>query len=255
MNFLMKIWHSSLGKKYIMGISGFVLVSFVVAHMLGNLQVFLGPYWINTYGEFLHSNHEILWPARIVLLTMIGLHIWSAFKLRAENQAARPVGYAGDPAPLSASYASRTAMMSGLIIAAFVIFHLLHYTRKVRAVNLTGVDFNTLRDSAGRPDIYLMLLLGFSKWPIAVFYIIAVGLLCLHLSHGMRAMFQSVGWKWTFGGVSHLPDQIARWFAVVIFILYTSVPVSVMCGFGKAYREAAVQQLSAGAGAEKEVAR
>ena len=78
MNFLMKIWHSSLGKKYIMGISGFVLVSFIVAHMLGNLQVFLGPSWINTYGQLLHDNHEILWPARIVLLTMIGLHIRSS---------------------------------------------------------------------------------------------------------------------------------------------------------------------------------
>ena len=159
----MKIWHSSLGKKYIMGISGFVLVSFIVAHMLGNLQVFLGPSWINTYGQLLHDNHEILWPARIVLLTMIGLHIWSAVKLRAENRAARPVGYADAPAPLASSYASRTAMMSGLIIAAFVIFHLLHYTLRVRAVNLTGIDFSTLRDSAGRPDIYLMLLLGFSQ--------------------------------------------------------------------------------------------
>jgi succinate dehydrogenase / fumarate reductase cytochrome b subunit len=146
-------------------------------------------------------------------------------------------------------------MMSGLIIAAFVIFHLLHYTLRVRAVNLTGMDFSTLRDSAGRPDVYLMLLLGFSQWPVAVFYIIAVGLLCLHLSHGMRAMFQSVGWKWTFGGVSHLPDRIARWFAVVIFILYTSVPVAVMCGFGKAYRETAVQQLTAGAVPGKEAAR
>ena len=100
MNFFVKIWHSSLGKKYIMGISGFVLVSFIVAHMLGNLQVFLGPSWINTYGQLLHDNHEILWPVRIVLLTMIGLHIWSAVNLRAENRAARPVGYAGAPAPL-----------------------------------------------------------------------------------------------------------------------------------------------------------
>jgi len=257
MNFLMKIWCSSLGKKYIMSISGFALVAFVVAHLLGNLQVFLGPSWINTYGQLLHANHEILWPVRIILLALVGLHIWSAFKLRAENRAARPVGYAGDPAPLAASYASRTIMMSGLIIAAFVIFHLLHYTLDVRAVNLTGVDFSALRDSAGRPDIYLMLLLGFSQWPVAVFYIIAVGLLGLHLSHGMRAMFQSVGWKWTFGGVSKLPDRIARWTALIIFILYASIPIAVMCGFGKAYKEQALQQLqlTAGAVAGKEVAR
>jgi succinate dehydrogenase / fumarate reductase cytochrome b subunit len=255
MNFLVKIWHSSLGKKYIMGISGFMLVFFIFTHMLGNLQIFAGPYWLNTYGQFLHERHEILWPARIVLLTMVGLHIWSAFKLRAENRAARPVGYAGDAAPLAASYASRTVMMSGLVIAAFVIFHLLHYALAVRAVNLTGIDFSTLHDSAGRPDLYLMMLLGFSKWPVAVFYIIAVGLLSLHLSHGMRAMFQSVGWKWTFGGVSKLPDRIARWTALVIFILYASIPTAVMCGYGKAYKEKALQQLTAGAVAGTEVAR
>jgi succinate dehydrogenase / fumarate reductase cytochrome b subunit len=255
MNFLMKIWCSSLGKKYIMGISGFMLVFFIVTHLMGNLQIFVGPYWINTYGLFLHERHEILWPARIVLLTMVVLHIWSAFKLRAENQAARPVGYAGNPAPFAASYASRTIMMSGIIIAAFVIFHLLHYALGVRAVNLTGINFNTLQDSQGRPDLYLMLLLGFSRWPISVFYIIAMGLLCLHLSHGMRAMFQSVGWKWTFGGVSQLPDKIARWFALILFILYVSIPIAVMCGYGKAYKEQALQRLTANAVSGKESAR
>jgi len=255
MNSLMKIWHSSLGKKYIMGISGFVLVFFVVTHLMGNLQIFIGPYWINTYGLFLHERHEILWPVRIVLLTMVVLHIWSAFKLRAENQSARPVGYAGNPAPLAASYAARTIMMSGIIIATFVIFHLLHYALGVRAVNLTGIDFSGLRDSEGRPDLYLMLLLGFSRWPISVFYIIAMGMLCEHLSHGMRAMFQSVGWKWTFGGVSHLPDKIARWFALLIFILYASIPTAVMCGYGKAYKEQALQHLAANAVPGKEAAR
>jgi succinate dehydrogenase / fumarate reductase cytochrome b subunit len=222
---------------------------------MGNLQIFVGPYWLNTYGLFLHERHEILWPARIVLLTMVVLHIWSAVKLRAENRAARPVGYASNPAPIAASYASRTIMMSGIIIAAFVIFHLLHYALAVRAVNLTGIDFSGLRDSEGRPDLYLMMLLGFSQWPISVFYIIAVGLLSLHLSHGMRAMFQSVGWKWTFGGVSKLPDRIARWTALMIFILYASIPTAVMCGYGKAYKEQALQRLTTNAVPGKESAR
>jgi succinate dehydrogenase / fumarate reductase, cytochrome b subunit len=255
MNFLKKIWHSSLGKKYVMGISGFMLVFFVMTHLMGNLQIFVGPYWLNTYGQFLHERHEILWPARLVLLTMIVLHIRSAISLRAENRAARPVGYANNPPSFAASYASRTLMMSGIIIAAFIVFHLLHYALAVRAVNLTGLDFSALRDAEGRPDLYLTLLLGFSRWPISVFYIIAVGLLCLHLSHGMRAMFQSVGWKWTFGGVSHLPDKIARWFALMLFILYISIPVAVMCGYGKAYKEQALAQLASGAAAGKEAAR
>jgi len=238
-----------------MGLSGFVLVAFVCVHLMGNLQIFAGPYWINTYGQFLHERHEVIWPARIVLLTMIVLHIWAAFKLRAENLAARPVGYLNNPPSFAASYASRSLLMTGLIVAAFVIYHLLHYALAVKAVNFLGIDFGALRDSEGRPDLYLMLLLGFSLWPVSAFYIVAVGLLCLHLSHGMRAMFQSVGWKWTFGGVSHLPDKIARWFALILFILYSSIPVSVMCGFGKAYKENALQHLAAAASAGKEAAR
>jgi succinate dehydrogenase / fumarate reductase cytochrome b subunit len=255
MNFLQRIWHSSLGKKYIMGISGFVLVAFICTHMMGNFQIFFGPYWINTYGEFLHDRHEVIWPARLVLLTMVVLHIWAAFKLRAENQAARPLGYANDPVPFAASYASRTILMSGIIIAVFVVFHLLHYTLAVPGVNLTGKDFTTLRDASGRQDIYLMLILGFSRWQISVFYILALGLFCLHLSHGMRAMFQSVGWKWTFGGIQKLPDAIAKWFALVIFIIYISIPVAVMCGYGKAYKEQALQRLTANAISGKEAAR
>ncbi len=255
MNFLERIWHSSLGKKYIMAISGYVLVAFVFTHMMGNFQFFFGPYWLNTYGQFLHERHEVIWPARIILMTMVMLHIWSASKLRAENKVARPVGYANDPAPFAATYASRTILMSGIIIAVFVIFHLLHYTLCVRAVNLTGRDFGTLQDAQGRPDIYLMLLLGFSQWPISIFYIIAMGLLCLHLSHGMRAMFQSVGWKWTFGGSTGLPNKIAKWGALLIFILYSSIPVAVLCGYGKAYKEQALQQLAARADTAKEVGR
>jgi succinate dehydrogenase / fumarate reductase cytochrome b subunit len=226
-----QIWRSSLGKKYIMGISGFILVAFILVHMMGNFQLFFPPYWINTYWEFLHARHELIWPARLFLLTMLGLHIWSAFRLRADNRAARPQGYAGNPRPFAATFASRTILMSGLIIGAFLVFHLLHFAFEVKAVNLTGIDFSDLRDEAGRPHLYLMLLLAFGQWPVAVFYVLAVGLLCLHLSHGMRAMFQSIGWNWTFGGVAHLPNLIAKWGAVFIFVIYSSIPVAVLCGY------------------------
>jgi succinate dehydrogenase / fumarate reductase cytochrome b subunit len=175
--------------------------------------------------------------------------------LWAENRAARPVGYVNHPPSFAASYASRTLMMTGIIVAAFVVFHLLHFAFEVQAANFLGIDFSELRDSEGRPDLYLMLLLGFSRWPISIFYVIAVGLLCLHLSHGMRAMFQSVGWKWTFGGVSHLPDKIARWFALMLFILYASIPLAVMCGYGKSYKEHALHQLTDRAAVGKEAAR
>src|SRR6185437_14639223 len=113
MKLITHIFRSSLGKKYIMAITGFVLFLFVVAHLAGNLQFFLGPEAINRYGNFLQTNIELLWPARIFLICMIGLHIWSAIKLSAENKAARPVAYANWN-PTAASYASRTMLMSGI---------------------------------------------------------------------------------------------------------------------------------------------
>src|ERR1043166_2883755 len=113
MNLLPNIFASSLGKKYIMALTGFALVLFVIGHLAGNLQIFLGPEAINRYGHFLQSNPELIWPARLFLLLMVGLHVWSAVKLSAENKAARPVAYA-QYEPVGSSYASRTMLMSGL---------------------------------------------------------------------------------------------------------------------------------------------
>jgi len=251
-----QIWRSTVGKKYIMGVSGFVLVFFIFVHMMGNFQVFFPPDWINAYGQFLHQRHEVIWPFRTMLVTLLVLHIWSAISLWLENKAARPVGYVNNPAPFDTTLAARNIMLSGLIIAAFLIYHVLHYVVLLPQVNfLDNIDFRTLRDAEGRDDLYLMLLLGFSKWPIALFYVIAVGLVCLHLSHGMRAMFQSVGWNWTFGGVPHLPNLLARWGAVLFFIIYASIPIAVTCGYGRDYKEKALQRIAAQQPAAKEVAK
>src|SRR5258708_6150421 len=111
MNIIANIFGSSLGKKYLMAATGLVLFLFVIAHLVGNLQIFLGPEAINRYGHFLQSNPELIWPARLVLLAMVGLHIWSAAQLTRENRAARPVPY-GSYQPLCSTYASRTMMMS-----------------------------------------------------------------------------------------------------------------------------------------------
>src|SRR5438552_18322342 len=105
-------FRSSVGKKFIMAISGFVLLLFVIGHLAGNLQIFLGPEAINRYGHFLQSNPELIWPARLFLLLMVGLHIWAAAKLSLENKAARPIGYE-QYQPIGSSYASRTMWMSG----------------------------------------------------------------------------------------------------------------------------------------------
>ena len=103
MNIITNLFNSSLGKKFIMAISGMALFLFVVLHLVGNLQIFLGAEALNRYGHFLQSNPELIWPARIGLLLMVALHIWAAIKLSAENKAARPIGYANAPAPAAAS--------------------------------------------------------------------------------------------------------------------------------------------------------
>src|SRR5579872_1154844 len=181
---------SSLGKKYLMAATGFVMVFFVLGHLAGNLQIFLGPEAINRYGNLLQTNTEILWPVRIFLLVCIVIHIWAGSRLTIENRAARPAAYTTWE-PTVANYASRTMFMSGLIVLAFIIYHLLHFTVMVQAVNLTGKDFDArpaFFDSEGRHDIYKMMIIGFRQPLVALFYAIGVGLLCLHLSHGISAM-------------------------------------------------------------------
>ena len=232
MKLITNIFGSSLGKKYVMAITGLVLFGFVVGHLVGNLQIFLGPEAINRYGHFLQGNIELLWPVRIALLAMVGLHIWSAIKLSAENKAARPVAYANWN-PTAATYASRTMLMSGLIIFAFIIYHLMHYTVMVKGINLTSpsVDFHTLEDAKQRHDIFRMMVIGFSNPIVSGFYIIAIGLLCLHLSHGVSAMFSSLGIK--NKSYSSFIDKAARVIAWAIFLGYISIPIAVLVGYGK----------------------
>ncbi len=225
MKVITNIFRSSLGKKYIMAVSGLLMFLFVIGHLAGNLQFFLGAESINRYGHFLQTNLELIWPARIVLLIVLFLHVWAAIKLSAENKAARPVAYANWN-PTVASYASRTMLMSGLIVFAFIIYHLLHYTLVIKNINLTGQDFATFEDPEKRHDIFKMMVVGFSNPWVSIFYIVGIALLCLHLSHGVSAMFQSLGWKNKVYGPCL--DSGARLIAWLIFIGYVSIPISVL---------------------------
>lgn len=238
MKVITNIFGSSLGKKYIMAVTGFALFLFVVGHMVGNLQIFLGPEAINRYGHFLQNLGEGLWVVRLSLLAIIVLHIWSAVKLSAENRAARPVAYASYK-PVGSSYASRTMLMSGLIIFVFIIYHLLHYTVRVKAINFTGHDFHAEAFKEPIPgttdlmrhDVHRMMVVGFKNPLVSGFYVLGVGLLCLHLSHGISAMFQSIGWKNKVYGP--FLDKAAKVIAVVLFLGYSSIPVAILLGLVK----------------------
>jgi succinate dehydrogenase / fumarate reductase, cytochrome b subunit len=215
--------------------SGVVLVLFVLGHLVGNLQFFLPPEAINRYGHFLQSNLEVLWPVRLILLGLVTLHIFTAFQLWAENRAARPVAYASPATAYGSTLASRTMLVSGLVVASFIVFHLLHYTLKVEAVNGSAVPFHQLMEpGTGHPDVYAMMVAGFSVWYVAVFYVIGVGLLCWHLSHGLGAMLQSLGLR--NPTYTPLVTKAARVIAVLLFVGYASLPASVLLfGHGRAY--------------------
>lgn len=230
MNIVAGIFGSSLGKKYLMAVSGLALFIFVVGHMLGNLQVFLGPETINAYGHFLQSQPELLWGARIGLLVMVAIHIWAAIKVSAENRAARPRGYAAAKLP-GASYASRTMFVTGLILLGFIVYHLLHFTVQAKGINFTGTDFRTLYDSQQRHHVYNMIVLGFSQPVVAIFYIVSMTILSVHLSHGVASMFQSFGLKNRKFGQAI--DRFALIAAGCLVVGYASIPIAVLAGLLK----------------------
>lgn len=236
MKLFTRIFGSTLGKKYIMGLTGLGMVFFVTGHMIGNLQLFLGPEALNRYAHFLQNLGELLWVVRLSLIGMIGLHIWSALSLSIENKAARPVEYGHGKVPFGSSLASRTMLGGGVIVALFIVFHILHYTACTKAVNFTGIDFAHLTDpETGHHDVFAMVIYGFSVWYVSLFYVIAVGCLALHLSHGISAMCQSLGLRshawWPV--ISHG----AKIWAVALFLGYAVVPGAILAGFGKSHIE------------------
>ena len=235
MNALFNFFRSSLGKKYVMAITGLLLFGFVVGHMLGNLQIFLGPKAINDYAAFLKSKPGLLWAARVGLLLLAVLHVVFAVKLSNENRRARGGAY-GQYKPVGSSYASRTMLMSGLIVFVFIVYHILHFTIAIPGVNFLpksadfpNANFLELHDPLGRHDVYRMMILGYSNFWVSGFYVLGMALLCLHLSHGLSSMFQSVGLKNKQYG--KLIDRFALTMALIIFVGNCSIPVAILLGY------------------------
>ncbi len=210
----------------IVAISGIILILFVIGHLLGNLQIFLGPDWINGYSQHLRDLGPILWIIRIFLLTTVIVHIYVTIRLAIDNRRARSEAYI-DKEHVKATFASRHMVMSGLIVLAFIIYHIAHFT-----VRVTDRRFALLKaDPLDHYDVYSMMVYGFQSIYVSSFYVLGLLLLALHLSHGSSSFFQSLGLnnktltpRLAFGG---------RVFAWLLFLGYTSIPIAVLLGLVK----------------------
>jgi succinate dehydrogenase / fumarate reductase cytochrome b subunit len=221
-NRAVRFYEAPIGKKAVMAITGVMLVGYVFAHLLGNLQIYSSDAeQINRYAGFLHNpaNAAALWAARSVLLLAVALHIIAATQLWLQNRAARPIGYV-KKADLPASYAARTMIWSGPIVGAFVIFHVLHLTAgKVLELRELGPNM---------PDVRYNVISGFSNPWVAGFYILAMILLCLHLYHGMWSMFQSLGLS--HPRYSAVVKKAAAVLAIAVAVGNCSIPIAVLSG-------------------------
>ena len=207
----------------IVAVTGVVLILFVIGHLLGNLQIFLGPAWINGYAEHLRELGPFLWVIRGFLLIDVLAHIYYTVRLAIENRRARPERYRRKDT-VKATFASRSMVLSGLILVAFIIYHLLHFS-----VRTTDPRFAALpKDPLGHYDVYSMMIYGFQS---PLFYILAMFLLALHLSHGSSSFFQSLGLN-NQTLTPHLA-RTGRIFAWLLFLGYSSIPAAVLLGWVK----------------------
>ncbi len=222
-----RLFRSSLGKKYVMAVSGLILLLFVIGHLVGNLQIFAHPDLINAYAHFLQNMGPGLWAVRLILLITVVAHIWAAIELTLENKRARPETYRHDDT-IQASYASRTMRISGFIVLAFLIFHLAHYTLQVVDPEYQEM-YTTLADGTEVHDVHAMMVKGFQSVWISLFYLVGVGLLSWHLRHGFASMFQSIGLR--NAAIATTLEKTAIGFAVLYFLGNALIPVAVLAGW------------------------
>jgi succinate dehydrogenase / fumarate reductase, cytochrome b subunit len=226
------VYRTSVGKKFVMAITGIIGYGFVIGHMIGNLKAFLGPAAFNEYSEFLRTVGEpllparvLLWIARIVLLGAVVLHVYSAIMLTRQAQVGRPVGYAKKK-NVQANFASLTLRWGGVAIFLFLIYHLLHLT-----FGVVHPDYRLTTSVHGltHPEAYHNLVYGFQNPLIVAFYIIAVACLAMHMFHGVWSMFQTLGLNGQ--NTESLFRGLAVLSAVILFVGFCSVPLGVMFGY------------------------
>jgi succinate dehydrogenase / fumarate reductase cytochrome b subunit len=230
------LYRSSIGKKAVMALTGFIMIGFVVFHMYGNLKLYQGPELFNEYaaglreiGAPIFAHGHLLWIARVVLLASVVLHIAAATQLTLmsrESTGAYRAGARryGRQHYNKATYAARTMRWGGVLVALFIIYHLLHFT-----FGLVGYAPGQFQpEQNGVFHVYDNLVHGFSVWYISLFYIAAMVALALHLYHGTWSMFQTLGLN--SGAYNSLWRGLAVAIAAVVFIGNVSFPIAVLSG-------------------------
>ncbi len=215
MNRAQHFFASSLGKKVVMAVTGLALFGFVVAHMVGNLQVYLGPTKLDEYGAALRKVPALLWGMRLGLLVAAALHVWSAYGLTRLNQKARPVGYR-EKEHRESTYASRTMRWSGVLLLLFIVYHLMHFT-----IGNVHPDFI-------HGGVNHNLVVGFQNKLVSAFYIVAMLALGLHMYHGVWSLLQTLGLA--HPRYNHLRHAFATLVTVVVVAGNISFPLAVLAG-------------------------
>jgi succinate dehydrogenase / fumarate reductase cytochrome b subunit len=204
-----RLFGTTIGRKFLMAVSGIVLIAFVVGHLIGNLQIFEHPDRINGYSQFLHSLGPALWAARTLLIACAAIHIWAATVLTLEDRRARGAQPYAVKVWIQATVASRYMRWTGYVVFAFILYHLAQFTLGfAQSASFKGnlplyvmqgdyrvFGFTAVRSGAEVADVRSMIILGFGNPWVAVFYILAIGLLSLHLLHGADSLFQTLGWR------------------------------------------------------------
>jgi succinate dehydrogenase / fumarate reductase cytochrome b subunit len=217
-------YRSAVGKKWVMAVSGLLLIGFVFFHAIGNLKVYLGAEDFNHYGEFLREllvpilpRTVLLWLMRIGLILAFAFHIHSAYSLTRMNSRARGTGYVQDRDWQAADFASRTMRWTGVIVGLFIVFH------------LADLTWGTANPDFVRGDVYRNFVATFSRPGVAAIYVVGNVALVIHLFHGCWSLFQSLGLnnpKW-----NSWRRAFALGFAGLIGVINLSFPLAVMFGF------------------------
>ncbi len=221
----MQLTQSSVGRKIIMAVTGVVLVAFVCVHLLGNSSVFIGADAINAYAQKLHSLGPFVWVFRLVMLAAFAIHIIFGIQLTLENRAATPEKNV-QVKRLKTGFGAETMIVSGLVMLAFVIYHLLHFT-----VRVTNPEIYVPLGDHGMVDVYFMVVNGFSHALPVIAYAIGMVFLFLHVSHGFQSLFQTLG----LSNDKSLPvmGMISKLVGFVLLVGYISIPLLIVAGLIK----------------------